>query len=193
MESSSSSDANNNKRTRSQSPLLLVDWSEHVRGHFGQDVLHEFLSVPELDTLVGWATHVNGYKTNQTTSVLWGLPNESLPPFMLDYINDIWLSFNANDSINSTTTTLDTTALVALGMLVEECVTTSMLPLARAHVRQCRAEPPDKFCNWTVPPEEAISSSQEEVVQEWLASLDPAFVEANQELVQALRITLPPE
>lgn len=69
---------------------------------------------------------------------------------------------------------LDDSALVALGVVWEECLTAMLLPLAQRHVEKCRAleqlqqekNPtntthwkdlqPDAFQEWTLPPEEAV-------------------------------------
>jgi hypothetical protein len=63
---------------------------------------------------------------------------------------------------------LDDSALVALGMVWEEMITASLLPLARQHVARCRrlehnmaprssdVVHTDPFQEWTLPPEQAI-------------------------------------
>jgi hypothetical protein len=45
-------------------------------------------------------------------------------------------------------------AAVAVGMLAEEMITASLLPLARRHVARCRQQ--ENMADWTLPPEEAI-------------------------------------
>jgi hypothetical protein len=45
-------------------------------------------------------------------------------------------------------------AAVAVGMLAEEMITASLLPLARQHVARCRRQ--ENVADWTLPPEEAI-------------------------------------
>jgi len=74
-------------------------------------------------------------------------------------------------------TNFDETALISLGMLYEECLVESLLPLARKHVERCRsiddsslktrnqtsqtgynkANNKTAFDQWTLPPEEAIT------------------------------------
>jgi len=49
---------------------------------------------------------------------------------------------------------------IALGMVVEEVITASLMPFARLHAANCRQKV-DAFHHWTVPPEEAILSSPE--------------------------------
>lgn len=94
---------------------------------------------------------------------------------------------------------LDISGQVALGMVVEEVLTASFIPLARQHVEKCRQKD-DAFHEWTLPPEEAILSSHisaplpsttptegqpdRELVTNWCKSrgLDPAFVEDNMDI-----------
>lgn len=66
---------------------------------------------------------------------------------------------------------LDTSAQVALGMVIEEILTSNFIPLARHHVAACR-EKADAFDDWTMPAEEAILASQS-------ASPLPSLVDVN--------------
>mmetsp|Transcript_30869 Transcript_30869/g.46866 ORF Transcript_30869/g.46866 Transcript_30869/m.46866 type:complete len:467 (-) Transcript_30869:140-1540(-) len=56
---------------------------------------------------------------------------------------------------NNFSMSLDISAKVALGMVVEEVVTASLMPFARMHVASCLKKE-DGFNHWTIPPEEAI-------------------------------------
>lgn len=56
---------------------------------------------------------------------------------------------------NNLSKTLDISGKVALGMVVEEVVTASLMPFARMHVASCLKKE-DNFNHWTIPPEEAI-------------------------------------
>ena len=96
---------------------------------------------------------------------------------------------------------MDTSALVALGMVWEDAITASLLPLARQHVARCRrleqqkpsetASPSpndmsnrsegearmDPFQEWTLPPEQAIwRLAQEDASSELSSTLPPTRV-----------------
>jgi hypothetical protein len=94
---------------------------------------------------------------------------------------------------------MDTSALVALGMVWEDAITASLLPLARQHVARCRRLEQQKlselrstndmsnrseeearmdpFQEWTLPPEQAIwRLAQEGVNSELPSSLPPTRV-----------------
>jgi hypothetical protein len=93
---------------------------------------------------------------------------------------------------------LDNSALVAAGMLWEDMITASLMPLARQHVARCRrleqrkkenessnddevandgSEEVDPFQEWTLPPEQAIwRLAQEGVKSELPSTLPPTRV-----------------
>ena len=94
---------------------------------------------------------------------------------------------------------LCTSGKVALGIVLEELLTSSLLPLAREHVKRCRAlDEQMAFNEWALPPEEAILKtrigaaslgSAQNVTQrsdfdQWCASrnLDPTHVLKNKDL-----------
>ena len=98
---------------------------------------------------------------------------------------------------------LDTSAQVALGMLIEEILTSSLIPLARHHVARCRKKV-DAFADWTLPAEEAILASKSasplpslvavkgegdpDLVTKWCESrgLDTIFVQNNMHVYSKL-------
>jgi hypothetical protein len=128
----------------------------------------------ETDYILGWATHVRGASNRNDVvnhrNPLLGLSTDTLPPSILAYLNHM-----ACESCNETLDTADddncgslpweslnSTALNAIGVILEQALTTSLLPLAAQHVKRCRdlelkggAE--QAFVDWTLPPEEAIA------------------------------------
>ena len=192
-----------------------IDFNAIANRHWGNDSTTKLLPIPELDSLVGWATHVthNGAQKEKsshskersntkksshgdgsTYNPLIGIqPDAPLPPSHLDtLIHNKARSITPkamrppfpgipNEEIGpykSTLGQLDTSALVAMGVILEEAITANLLPLAEYHVQRCRAleqkeeEYEQKkealgeyipsnyergsFHQWTLPPEEAI-------------------------------------
>lgn len=98
---------------------------------------------------------------------------------------------------------LDISARVALGMVIEELLTDSLMPLARHHVARCRRKD-NAIDDWTMPVEEAIIASENasplpsslpvegqadpELVTKWCESrgLDAFFVQSNMHLYSKL-------
>ena len=191
-----------------------IDFNAIANRHWGNDSCTKLLPIPELDSLVGWATHVthngtqeeNSSHSNDTTSKTKSLengltynpligiqPDAPLPTSHLDtLIHNKARGITPkvmrppfpgipNEEIGpyqSTLGQLDTSALVAMGMILEEAITANLLPLAEYHVQRCRAleqleeeyeqkkealgeyipsnHERTSFHQWTLPPEEAI-------------------------------------
>jgi hypothetical protein len=129
-----------------------VNFEEHGDGRFGQQLLYKFLNEDELSVLVGLATTLSdtnscdpvetiidrrfphSHPHHLNNNPLLGLPNSPLAPSFLNYLCQKSSSVpNFNDD-----EVFDDSALVAMGMLFEEAITASMLPLARLHVLRCR-------------------------------------------------------
>jgi len=55
---------------------------------------------------------------------------------------------------------LNTSGQVVLGMIIEEVITVSLIPLAKHHAARCfyPKNEDEIFINWTKPPEEAIQA-----------------------------------
>jgi hypothetical protein len=173
----SDSDDSNSRKKRSigttmppvsnshSSPLdFMVDWDHLAASRFGQDSLLRFLSIPERDTLVGWATHVDDSEIVEDPNPLAGLPNQLPPsPAFREYMSTVArgiLSSEKNES--DLWESFDQSAMVAIGIVMEETLTATLLPLAQKHVQRCQRleSMPDSeeqtFREWTLPPEQAI-------------------------------------
>lgn len=159
-ESGSSSDENDEKPVQ---PGLkdTVDWY-NVANSYGNDfALLDSLPVWEISSLVGWATHLT--RDNEPPRVpeddeatlstrvadereslfkfnpLRGLVNTPLPPSHLEYISNIATNEVLDfEEVLELLAMFDQSSLIAMGMLLEEMLTTSLLPLAQAHVQACR-------------------------------------------------------
>lgn len=102
------------------------------------------------------------------SNMLRSLPNIPIRPSVLHYLHDCFVETmeqeNTSDKeeakrVNSMCwESLDTSALVALGIIVEEMLTATLIPLAEMHVHRCRhiAEQEASSEAWTLPPTEAI-------------------------------------
>ena len=66
-------------------------------------------------------------------------------------------SVSASPVLQNWFNSIERSAQVAVGMLVEEALTASLVPLAQAHVERCRyLDAEQAFDEWTLPPTEAI-------------------------------------
>ena len=145
--SSSSSEAR-------RSSVETVVFDEHAEGKYAEEVLYKYLDDREIATLVGLAT-TNGreddYPVNSTrissvaslatntpaeNNPLLGLPNSPLPPSHLNYM--ALRSLETPSFKSDLERRFDHSALVAIGMFLEEMITASLLPLAGCHVMRCR-------------------------------------------------------
>ena len=164
-----------------------VDFQMLSNRTWADESVLNYLPVREVDRLVGWATHVTQEgKSDEVTEVsstdgpsppnpLLGIqPDSPLPMSMLHQL----IHANARGKFKNEpelTGSFGTSALVALGMVLEEMMTANLLPLAERHVRRCRELEKEEeargegkavdnnmqkekrsFQEWTLPPEEAI-------------------------------------
>ena len=124
----------------------------HRDGEWGRRSLVDTLVAVDngqLESLIGWAhdgaaarmaAHrepgfVNG-ETVATDNPLSRLPNDPLP---LSYLNHLMLQSERIPEFHETLTEkFDTSAIVAIGMILEEILTASLLPFAGCHVLRCR-------------------------------------------------------
>ena len=150
---------------------LFLDWDRFVAARYGKDPLNRYLSVMEVDALVGWATHqdrpfhhqhspaakrndqqqAENNENTTTTSVssnqgdwnpLYGLPNvpprPSLIKFMIQNPATEFAKQQKEPHHRRLFQRFHHSAAVAIGMLAEETVTASLMPLAMQHVQRCR-------------------------------------------------------
>lgn len=155
--------------------LRMPNWDLVASSSSGTTTLSEYLPNMEVDTLLGWATHVSspivpGAAEPQVPNPLLDLPSSPLRSGELFLIHEAMVDFvlSAGKSSESRTNLLyrqfDQSALVSLGICLEEMMTASLLPLAQAHVRRCRTlegsndddTSVDVLTEWTLPPGEAI-------------------------------------
>lgn len=156
--------ANGRKRSRLNEQLasdeeLWVDWGKVADGPWGREPLIQGLSSEEIEDLVGWATHLVG--VNEPLMIrnpLVALPNVPLRPSLLGFIQSEMVRKLITTQEQELWQCFDTSALVAMGMILEEMLTASLLPLAEQHVRRCRGLDTDDqaFQHWTLPAEEAV-------------------------------------
>jgi hypothetical protein len=163
--------------------LRLPNWNLVASSSSGTTTLSEYLPNMEVDTLLGWATHTTHAgrpsAARPLPNPLLDLPSTPLRSGELYLIHQAMVDFilAAGGSFNDSPANLlyrqfDQSALVSLGICLEEMMTASLLPLACAHVRRCRAleeeeeqqegtnddgaAREDVLTAWTLPPEEAI-------------------------------------
>ena len=132
-----------------------VEFEEHADGKYAEQALYKFLDERDISILVGLATTnrreldipINSMAfpafeaslpTNRAVEnhPLVGLASSPLPPSQLNY-----LARRALEIPNFKSNLLqrfDRSALIAIGMFLEEIVTASMLPLSGCHVMRCR-------------------------------------------------------
>jgi hypothetical protein len=175
---------------------LTVDWARLAQTKWGDENLWQNLEASEVSTLVGLATTYSDGQSNNNlhddvlefedlrtkaqipaeTNPLVGLDSSPWPPSYLNSL--IRMSFEVSSFDHTRLDqAFDDSALVAIGMILEEMITASMLPLAGLHVRRCRelegttetvnldnhsgqksatTDTVDSFHEWTLPPEEAV-------------------------------------
>jgi hypothetical protein len=147
---------------------LWVDWGALGNGPWGRVPLtHGLLSSPQdlLGDLVGWATHLEGTTHSESAlskNPLVGLPSMPMRPSLLGFIQDEIIKILVETNEQELWECFDTSALVAMGVIFEEMLTATFLPLASWHVNRCRSlEGDDAFQEWTLPPAEAIMKLSE--------------------------------
>ncbi|GAX14999.1 hypothetical protein FisN_12Lu395 [Fistulifera solaris] len=113
-------------------------------------------------------------------NMLRALPNIPPRPSVLRYLHDCFVKIIEKDYASNGEEkepqkdacweSLDTSALVALGVIVEEMLTASLVPLAEMHVHRCRHIEDQQVSSeeWTLPPTEAI--------MKLMASYTPSYV-----------------
>lgn len=154
--SQNSQDKPKNKKKRK--PLRLLDLPDFdliaESSYGGRTPLTKYLPAVELQSLIGWATHVSqdhmvdatatGTKHNNNNPLL-NLDSISSPPPRpgeLTLIQDAMQQFlrtERADYFPILTREFDQSALVTLGCCLEEMVTALLLPYAHAHVRRCQS------------------------------------------------------
>jgi hypothetical protein len=145
---------------------LIFDWDAVADGSQATDTsIYKSVSPLEFENLVGWATHVTrpNANSNQHSSPFIDLPSSPLPASVLYAIHEEAEKFikgDKNRQLYHLFQSFDQSALVALGMSLEEIFTASLMPLAKAHVRMCRRDGEEDndegLDRWTLPPEECI-------------------------------------
>ena len=179
----------------------ILDMDVHRDGEWGRRSLVDTLvDGGQLESLIGWAHDgaaarissdrgpgfVN--KAVDNDNPLSRLPNDPLP---LSYLNHLMLQTGRLPDLHETLTEkFDTSAIVAIGIILEEILTTSLLPFAGCHVLRCRQldSRPSKFEANLMPPNEVklthpITKQPIEFDQRNLSEEESAFV----------AWTLPPE
>jgi hypothetical protein len=142
-------------------PVDVADWDRLAATKWGRNALYKYMTARESSILVGLATTyadeepkiefpMDGESPEQAddsdskpsfqdpaeTNPLIGLPNDPMPPSYLHHI--VRGALEAEEFDESLNHAFDASAMVAIGMLVEEMVTASLLPLAGLHVLRCR-------------------------------------------------------
>ena len=186
-----------------QARINPIDWYKRGRDEEDRGEFFENMSISNIDNLVGWATSYSGNtcvkdsnKRDQVCQLgLSHIPVAPPPPSQIEFLLNRFvgrmaktlepgsdISENAtidnnNSQIQQMKKKLDASALVSIGMGVEDVMTMALLPLARAHVDRCRrlekekhhraiykdnsqphsrnAPREDPYVAWTLPPNEA--------------------------------------
>jgi hypothetical protein len=140
----------------------FVQWDALADTKWGRNPLTRYVSVPELDELVGWATHVQRPVPFVNVNPLLGLPGTPLQPSLLMYLENTVSEILSAEKRSDQWESFDQSALIAIGIALEEMITTNLLPLAQLHVNRCRelevipGSEERLFSEWTLPPEEAV-------------------------------------
>jgi hypothetical protein len=140
----------------------FVQWDALGDTKWGRNPLTKYVSVPELDDLVGWATHQQSPVPVVNVNPLLGLPGVPLQPSLLMYLENTVSEILSAQKRSDQWESFDQSALTAIGFALEEMITTNLLPLAQLHVKRCRqleAIPGNEaklYSEWTLPPEEAV-------------------------------------
>ena len=133
---------------------LWVDWGCLADGPWGRQSL--ITDEKTMSDLIGWATRLEAAPADNPLAIL---PNLPLRPSLLSFVHDEMVKILVATKEHDLWESFDTSALVALGVALEEMLTASLLPLAEQHVRRCRSlesEDDQAFVEWTLPPEEAV-------------------------------------
>lgn len=140
-------------------PADIADWDRLADTKWGRGVLYRYMTEVDSSVLVGLATtyaneearnefpmdgefpeHADdgnpSFQDPEENNPLIGLPNDPMPPSYLHHI--VRRALEAEEFDESLNRAFGDSAMVAIGMLVEEMVTASLLPLAGLHVLRCR-------------------------------------------------------
>jgi hypothetical protein len=154
----------------------FVQWDALADTKWGKNPLTKYVSVPELDDLVGWATHQQSAVPVVNVNPLLGLPGAPLQPSLLMYLETTVSEILSAQKRSDQWESFDQSALIAIGIALEEMITANLLPLAHLHVDRCRqletvAGNEEKLFSseWTLPPEEAV----EKLVEKAKSQLEP--------------------
>lgn len=146
--------------------LSVPDWDLIAASEFGSTPLTQYLPHIEVDSLIGWATHVSSNRPSANPNPLLNLGSAPLRPGELHMIHAAMTEFIVKerdaDNFSLLYREFDQSALVGLGICLEEMITASLFPLAQAHVRRCQSidDPQTLHEEITLPPEEAILKLQ---------------------------------
>ena len=130
-----------------------IDWDEHLDQDCAKRLLFSSLGIDQISSLICLANTLASTEDpdplrenycNQTSDFqdpcrsnpLIGLESSPLPLSYLDYFAA--RSEKSTEFANKLCKTFGTSALVAIGMFLEEMLTASLLPLAGLHVLRCR-------------------------------------------------------
>ena len=145
---------------------------------YGEISLTQRLPFYIVDSLVGWATHVTSeYPQANPNPLLDISANSPLRAGELQIIHNAMTEFIINEKAVDFAPLyreFDQSALVSLGICLEEMITATLLPFARAHVRRCGEidDPETLHTELTLPPEEAILKLRP---QDWQGAIKPGL------------------
>lgn len=131
-------------RSKDREGRGILDMDVHMDGEWGRRSLVETLDGTRLESLIAWA---HDGAISGIPSTVPGVheriynPSERLPnaPLPFSYLNHLMhQSGRVPEFSEDLVEKFDTSALVAVGMIMEEILTASLLPLAGCHVLRCR-------------------------------------------------------
>ena len=136
--------------------LETVDWDQLASTTWGKEKLYKRIHELEISALISLATSYGdmepcesqvfeqsckpsskpNFQNPKAINPLIGLPSSPMPPSYLNFITQRAVHVPNFDA--RLIKTFDDSAAVAIGMLLEESITASLLPLAELHVIRCR-------------------------------------------------------
>eukprot|EP00970_Alexandrium_tamarense_P002706 scaffold377_cov193-Alexandrium_tamarense.AAC.15 len=151
------------------------DWIKRGMGEEGKGSIYKHMSIPQIDEFVGWANTSSGV-TNVTSTAkdsaaqLEHVPMAPPPPSQVQFLMHRFgerYSDKASEK-EHLWSNFDPSALVSMGVAVEEMMTSALMPLAKAHVLRCRRLETEQstfnldrskgsFTAWTLTPSEAVT------------------------------------
>lgn len=131
-------------RSKDRGGSGVLDMDLYRDGEWGRRSLVDTMDGDLIESLVAWAhegsnSRIMSISTDSEPSVenpLSQLPNVPLPLSFLKHLMVQATKIPEYEGILAET--FDTSALVAIGMMIEDIVTASLLPLAGCHVLRCR-------------------------------------------------------